>query len=85
MRLAALALEIDSLLVVGLFAAAVLVVLFLRRGERDETPTEGLAPPSAAVREALLAGNKIEAIKRYRAEEPRAGLAQAKEIVERIE
>lgn len=41
--------------------------------------------PLQSVREALFAGNKIEAIKRYRTDVAKsAGLAEAKEFVEKL-
>jgi hypothetical protein len=40
--------------------------------------------PTSAIKEAILAGNKIQAIKLYR-EQHGSGLAEAKEAVEKLE
>src|SRR4051812_32418252 len=48
------------------------------------TAAPAASAPSAAVNEALFAGNKIQAIKLYR-EQMKVGLAEAKRAVEQIE
>ena len=60
---------------------AKLDLLLKNAGSRVEDPFADLPPP---VVEALRAGNKIEAIKRYR-EATGAGLKEAKEFVEEVQ
>ncbi|MCA9752897.1 MAG: ribosomal protein L7/L12 [bacterium] len=70
-------------LIVGLVFLAVIGTALLRRGERGPTAPGWIDPERASVQELVLAGQKIQAIKRYR-EENGVGLKEAKEAVEEI-
>jgi len=71
---------VDSLLGPAVFAA--LFVLFLLVRSRSEAPAlPAPEPDTSSVQELLLAGRKIDAIKRYR-QEHGVGLKEAKQAVE---
>lgn len=69
----------------GLAEAKEAVEEFAQTGSFPTTPPASTTNFAEDVRQALLAGNKIEAIKRHREHYPKLGLAEAKEAVEKLE
>lgn len=71
-------------MLIGIFVAVVLVVLFFASGKKTPSrPPEVLPSPSIGVRQLAGEGKAIDAIKLYRRESG-ASLREAKNVVDRL-